>query len=124
LEMLKWFKFFLHYSNLFFTCNYNNYYLLLIILKSFSFQTLPDEFGFFLISNRFERIILCADYDRTQAFEVMTTSDPFTIKLGQYPWNQFCLLNNFMAGETIRFKFSIVDPHKRCHVFKATDNGF
>jgi hypothetical protein len=41
------------------------------------------------------------------------------IQLG-HSWKDVCKENFFVAGDTIRFKFAINDPHKRCHMFKPS----
>jgi hypothetical protein len=41
------------------------------------------------------------------------------IQLG-HTWKDVCQENFFVTGDTIRFKFAMNDPHKRCHMFKPS----
>jgi hypothetical protein len=47
---------------------------------------------------------------------VFISTNPDKTELGDN-WRELCIEHNFCFGDTIRFKFYVDDPHKRCHVF-------
>jgi hypothetical protein len=82
-------------------------------------QILSSAFGEFLIRNQHKFLIVCGDEQKEDFVTVVHKENPFTTRLG-LGWNLVCTSNKFKKGDTIRFKFNLNDPHKKCHVFKPT----
>jgi hypothetical protein len=114
---------FISHIFLFLSIYYFTFKLLLIhiftTLLIFFFQTLPRDFGFYLLSHHYGNLLLCGDYNHSQVFNIVSKDNP-TKTILEKGWDNFCIVNHFIAGDTIRFKFLTNDPHKRCHAFKHT----
>jgi hypothetical protein len=80
---------------------------------------LPPKLGKFLHKKECKFLVACGDDQHQEFLSVNSNGNPSKTKLGFF-WTKFCQENNFSIGDTVRFKFAIEDPHKRCHIFKPT----
>jgi hypothetical protein len=86
----------------------------------FYFQKLQLDFATFLQNCGFTSVYLCGDNGQKWEFGVLNPGDLHRMKLG-YGWDEFCVSQNFKAGDLLEFKFEKNEKSvsKRVHVFKV-----
>ncbi|XP_045806228.1 uncharacterized protein LOC123899199 [Trifolium pratense] len=81
---------------------------------------LPMDFASYLMDKKIKFITICGDYPHKEHMKVVHSTNPVITKLGN-TWKELCQEIPFCAGDTIRFKFAINDPHDRCHMWKLPE---
>jgi hypothetical protein len=68
-------------------------------------------------ATQMDNILLIGDNDQTQEFQISISSFKPLLMEVHPNWDKFCISNNFVVGNPLRFKFLTDDPLSRCHVF-------
>ncbi|GAU31619.1 hypothetical protein TSUD_63680 [Trifolium subterraneum] len=82
------------------------------------FLNVFDAFEEFLRSSNFEFILLCCDNGCIDAIDIALTDKPFITTSVGIGWNNFCVRGEFVAGDFLCFKFTVLNGSNVTCVYK------
>ncbi|XP_058767571.1 uncharacterized protein LOC131641284 [Vicia villosa] len=78
---------------------------------------LDEDFAALLKDYNYNCLNLCCDNGTRTILNLAYINTTYPTKLGP-DWEEFCQTNMFKVGDTIRFRFDVRCPNKKCHVYK------